>query len=85
VILDGNGNPVVQPRTLIPGVSTYTFYESNRGFVGTRTARMVPAPILGPVCKQQLFTPPQSESGLFLPGEKYLFNLYPTFKPYNHD
>ena len=85
VIVDENGNPVVMPRTFIPGVSTYTFYETNRGFVGTRTARMVPAPILGPVCLQQLFTPPHTESGLYLPGEKYLFYLYPTNKQYIHD
>jgi|WetSurMetagenome_2_1015567.scaffolds.fasta_scaffold397653_1 hypothetical protein len=87
LVLDANGNQVAPPQAYIPGVATYTFYEfTGRPFIGDRIARMVqqPSPPEGPVCRQQLFTQPESLYNMFIPGQSYRFTLYPSFQPFKN-
>jgi hypothetical protein len=84
IVIDAAGKQVAPAQSFDPGVLSYTFYEVTRSFVGIRTARMIYVQEDGPVCKQQLTTPPESMFTYYMNGETYLFNLYPSYQPMPH-
>jgi hypothetical protein len=75
---DANGKPIAPAQRFIPGVFTYVFYEKGP-YVGTRVAHLVNDPIVP--TNIPFYCAPDSQTGKFLPGNSYLFNLTPTTTP----
>ena len=72
---DENGRPVDQVQRFKTG--TYTYFFSETGPVqGTRVARLVNDPIVPTTLN--FYCAPDAQTGKFLPGDIYVFDLYPS-------
>ena len=80
MLTDAAGSLVAPAQPYIEGVAVYSFFEPGYWFVGTRTAKMIASPTLGPVCDQLLTADPASMFNLYMPGTNYPFNLYPKLE-----
>jgi len=81
-IRDESGQRVAPAKVYVPGVTGYDFYE--RGpFTGIRVAVLVIAPSGGTFsCERELFTAPVPQSGKFIPGNSYRYDLFPQTQPF---
>ena len=77
-VTDAYGNNIAPPQSFSASVSKYNFYEAGP-FKGVRTARLEIMPNgENFLCAPELSVLPDFISGLFLNGQTYLFELYPT-------
>jgi len=76
-VIDGDGRLIGEPQPLIPGISTYNFFEAGSG-TGIRVARLY-LPENGDhiACGTEIYFPPTTLYGPFETGRSYTMDLYP--------
>jgi hypothetical protein len=73
-VTDQNNHLVAPAQQVVPGMFTYTFNEIGP-VKGTRTAYLLFEPKTR--TNFYIYCPPESEEGIFMPGQTYGFDLYP--------
>jgi len=77
-MVDQNGNTIAPPQVLNPSKNVYTFYELGT-VKGVRIARIIiDKDVMHYSCPVEFMCAPDKQTGIFLAGETYPFNLYPT-------
>jgi hypothetical protein len=78
---DETGRYIGPSQKYTPEISVYNFYETVSAS-GTRIARLVEDPDTDRLaCPNDLFTPPAIQTGNFIQGSSYTFDLYPQTTP----
>jgi len=74
---DENGKLIGPVQRFKPGTRNYYFYE-NGPVKSTRMAYLVKDPNSPPNINLYFYCAPDAQTGSFLPGDTYIFDLYPT-------
>ncbi|MCX6245953.1 MAG: hypothetical protein NTU98_14760 [Bacteroidetes bacterium] len=75
VMTDGYNKPVAPPQLLSKGMETYHFFEGS-SVKGTRIAQLIYSD--GTTAAMFSIAGPDVQSGSFIAGATYIFNLYVT-------
>jgi hypothetical protein len=84
-IKDETGRLIAPAQMFVPGKILYTFYSTKKESVyrerGTKRVAMltIDPKIRNLECENNLFTPWDVKTGLFLLGQTYTFDLYPVW------